>query len=150
MSATGRTGAGAIRRHATRPHRIRGQHRASWAAELAPLVDGTQRRYTAVVGSAVAGASIVAVAGATGLPAGEPDPAASAAVADVASVAEATAAPPAPAHADRAPGGQAPAAPGAPPPSAAPSGSVAAEARPAEDRDSPVAAQPPQVAWAPM
>lgn len=148
MSGTGQAGGGTIRRHATRPHRVRGQHRASWAAELAPLVDGTQRRYTAVVGSAVAGASIVAMAGATGLPAAAPDPASSEAAADVASVAEEAAVPIPPAAAPS-PDRQAVAAHGEEPPPVEPSESVEAEAR-AEERDSPIAAQPPQIEWAPM
>ncbi|THV42296.1 M23 family metallopeptidase [Glycomyces buryatensis] len=87
MSDTGLEGAVTVRRHAARPHRTRGQHRASWAAELTPILSGTQRRYTAVVGSAVTGASIVALATAAGMPSGEPDPAASQAVADIAALA---------------------------------------------------------------
>jgi murein DD-endopeptidase MepM/ murein hydrolase activator NlpD len=85
LSDTG-PAAAAIRRHAARPHRTRGQHRASWAAELAPLLAGTQRRYTAVVGSAVAGASVVAMATATGMPSGEA-PAPSRAADDIAALA---------------------------------------------------------------
>lgn len=149
MSATGQAGGGTIRRHATRPHRVRGQHRASWAAELAPLVDGTQRRYTAVVGSAVAGASIVAMAGATGLPTEAPDPAASEAAADVVPVAEEAAAPSPPATAPL-PDRQATTPHhGEEAPPAEPSESVDTRAR-TEERDSPIAAQPPQVEWAPM
>lgn len=77
-----------IRRHAARPHRVRGQHRASWAAELSPLFRDTQRRYTAVVGSAVAGASAVALAAAAGLPSEEADSTTSGAVAEIAALAE--------------------------------------------------------------
>ncbi|GAA1685160.1 hypothetical protein GCM10009830_35680 [Glycomyces endophyticus] len=86
MSDTGPVTAVPIRRHAARPHRTRGQHRASWAAELSPLLAGTQRRYTAVVGSAVAGASIVAMATASGMPSGD-EPAPSRAVNDIAALA---------------------------------------------------------------
>ncbi|WP_199042245.1 M23 family metallopeptidase [Glycomyces salinus] len=77
-----------IRRHAARPHRVRGQHRASWAAELSPLFQDTQRRYTAVVGSAVAGASAVALAAAAGLPSDDPESTTSGAVAEIAALAE--------------------------------------------------------------
>ncbi|WP_156037740.1 M23 family metallopeptidase, partial [Glycomyces tenuis] len=145
MSRPGPAGAGTIRRHATRPHRMRGQHRASWAAELAPLIDGTQRRYTAVVGSAVAASSIVAMAGAAGLPADEPDPAASDAVADIAAIAEETAAP-ATGSAEQPSGERSSHAPA--------EATAAAEAAPseaaAEQRDSPIAAQPAQIEWQPM
>ncbi|WP_051393496.1 M23 family metallopeptidase [Glycomyces arizonensis] len=148
MSETGRAGAETIRRHATRPHRMRGQHRASWAAELAPLVDGTQRRYTAVVGSAVAASSIVALASAAGLPSGEPDPAASQAVADIAAIAEETSRPEA--VAAPAPSGQAPTARA---PAVEAPGETAATP-PAETRDeqrhSPIDAQPAQIEWRPM
>lgn len=57
-----------IRRHAARPHRLRGQHRASLADELAPLFSAEQRRYAAVVSTAVIGASAVAIGSAAALP----------------------------------------------------------------------------------
>ncbi|MCH7230628.1 peptidoglycan DD-metalloendopeptidase family protein [Glycomyces sp. L485] len=139
MPQTGSADEITMRRHAARPHRVRGQHRASWAAELAPLVDGTQRRYTAVVGSAVAGASIVAMATAGGLPDGDPDPAASEAVADIAAHAEESA---------RTGTGTAPrAGPAEAPDEAEPPGR--AESKRLE-RHSPVAAQPAEIKWMPM
>ena len=82
-----------IRRHAARPHRVRGQHRASWAAELSPLFQDTQRRYTAVVGSAVAGASAVALVAAAGLPSDEHESTTSGAAAEIAALAEQSSAP---------------------------------------------------------
>ncbi|WP_177154984.1 M23 family metallopeptidase [Glycomyces harbinensis] len=140
MSDTGPVAAGAIRRHAARPHRTRGQHRASWAAELSPLLAGTQRRYTAVVGSAVAGASVVAMATAAGLPAEEErrHEDASQAVSDIAALAAEASVPE-----DAAPGpvdAAETAAPG--------TAGVAATAEPA--RTSPVAAQDAQIKWTPM
>lgn len=142
MFRTGPASAGTIRRHAARPHRVRGQHRASWAAELSPLFDGTQRRYTAVVGSAVAGASLVAMAGATGLPAGEPDPAASEAIAGIA---EETAAP-AEEPAEGTPGER----PAVAPDDAEEAGAERTPTETAEERDSPIGSQPAQIDWRPM
>jgi murein DD-endopeptidase MepM/ murein hydrolase activator NlpD len=144
MSDTGPVAAYTIRRHAARPHRTRGQHRASWAAELSPLLAGTQRRYTAVVGSAVAGASLVAMATTAGLPAEKPGEGASEAVSDIAALATETSAP-----ASTATGTTA--SPGAPAPTEASSTTapgVAVASEPA--RTSPVTAQDAQVEWTPM
>ncbi|WP_100447964.1 M23 family metallopeptidase [Glycomyces xiaoerkulensis] len=148
MSYTGPADGGTVRRHAARPHRIRGRHRASWAAELRPLLAGTQRRYTAVVGSAVAGASMVAAATAAGLPSGEPDPGASEAVTDIASAAAQSAAAESrwrdlpPAEPDERAPAEAPE-----PVETEPVGTGPAER---ERRRSPVSVQAPQVAWTPM
>lgn len=138
MSDTGPVVASAIRRHAARPHRTRGQHRASWAAELSPLISGTQRRYTAVVGSAVAGASIVAMATGAGLPSGEPEPGNSRAVADIAALT------------DEAPATEAVADGEAPVDAAAPIGTATAEEVVLTERTSPVTGQAAQIAWTPM
>ncbi|MEU6249268.1 M23 family metallopeptidase [Glycomyces sp. NPDC047010] len=140
MSDTGPVGAEAIRRHAARPHRTRGQHRASWAAELSPLLAGTQRRYTAVVGSAVAGASIVAMATAAGMPSGE-EPEPSRAVSDIAALAAEASVPE-----DVLAEGTGDA--GAVPAGAAPGEAVAAADT--AERVSPVTAQDAQVKWRPM
>jgi murein DD-endopeptidase MepM/ murein hydrolase activator NlpD len=132
LSDTGPVAAYQIKRHAARPHRTRGQHRASWTAELSPLLAGTQRRYTAVVGSAVAGASIVAMATGAGLPAGERDPGASRAVADIAALAAEASA------------GEAQAA-------AVPAADTLAPERTVQtERTSPVTGQDAQIAWTPM
>jgi murein DD-endopeptidase MepM/ murein hydrolase activator NlpD len=136
MSDTGPVAAYSIRRHAARPHRTRGQHRASWAAELSPLLAGTQRRYTAVVGSAVAGASIVAMATGAGMPSEEQDPGTSRAVADIAALAAETSAP-------AAVEGQAKADP-------ATNAPVTAEEVALTERTSPVTGQAAQIAWTPM
>ncbi|WP_051703858.1 M23 family metallopeptidase [Glycomyces sp. NRRL B-16210] len=140
MSDTGPVGAYTIRRHANRPHRTRGQHRASWAAELAPILSGSQRRYSAVVGSAVAGASIVAMATAAGLPSEEGPAAESQAVADIAALAAESSAP------ETVTAVEAPAANAAP-------ASAATEAPPEPvrtERTSPVSVQAPQIEWTPM
>ncbi|QSB04746.1 M23 family metallopeptidase [Natronoglycomyces albus] len=63
-----------LRRHAARPHRLRGQHRASWTDELAPLLNNNQRRYAAVVSTAVIGASAVVLGSAAALPDSQPGP----------------------------------------------------------------------------
>jgi murein DD-endopeptidase MepM/ murein hydrolase activator NlpD len=133
LSDTGPVAADQIKRHAARPHRTRGQHRASWAAELSPLLAGTQRRYTAVVGSAVAGASIVAMATGAGLPSGEETPEGSRAVADIAALAAEAGGPDAK-EAE------------APPVSNAPT----AEETTGTERTSPVTGQDAQIAWTPM
>lgn len=137
MFDTGPVAASAIRRHAARPHRTRGQHRASWAAELSPLLSGTQRRYTAVVGSAVAGASIVAMATGAGLPSGEREPGTSRVVADIAALASEASAP------ESAADGEAPA-------GAAPLGTATADEVAQAERTSPVTGQAAQIAWTPM
>jgi murein DD-endopeptidase MepM/ murein hydrolase activator NlpD len=137
MSVTGPVPAAAIRRHAARPHRTRGQHRASWAAELAPLLSGTQRRYTAVVGSAVAGASVVAMATGAGFSAGEEDPGPSRAVADIAALAEEASVPASTAVSSSAAGD-------------APVGTATAEEVAAVERTSPVTGQAAQIEWTPM
>lgn len=145
LSDTGPVAAYTIRRHAARPHRTRGQHRASWAAELTPLLAGTQRRYTAVVGSAVAGASVVAMATTAGLPAEEHYEGTSRAVSDIAALAAEASAPAS--AAPGSPGSTGAAAPvGAPAASDAPGTATTAE--PA--RTSPVTAQDAQVEWTPM
>ncbi|MCD0445587.1 M23 family metallopeptidase [Glycomyces sp. A-F 0318] len=145
MSDTGPVAAYTIRRHAARPHRTRGQHRASWAAELTPLLAGTQRRYTAVVGSAVAGASVVAMAATAGLPAEEPREGASQAVSDIAALAAEASAPE-----QAAPGTTG--ATGTADPAAAPAPDGPGEVAPAVEpaRTSPVTAQDAQVKWTPM
>ncbi|WP_169732423.1 M23 family metallopeptidase [Haloglycomyces albus] len=74
-----------IRRHAARPHRLRGRHRAKWTAEIAPFLEGTQKRYAAVLGAAVVGASTVALSSAATLPDNTPDSTANEAIADIAS-----------------------------------------------------------------
>ncbi|GAB3645463.1 M23 family metallopeptidase [Glycomyces tarimensis] len=136
-----------IRRHAARPHRVRGQHRASWAAELSQLIDGTQRRYTAVVGTAVAASSVVAMAATAGLPSGEPDPAASEAVADIAALAEETSQ--AEATAGEAQGAEPEAGShGAEAEAPAAAAAVPDEVEP--ERDSPVIVQPAEIEWTPM
>ncbi|MDA1360642.1 M23 family metallopeptidase [Glycomyces luteolus] len=136
MSDSGPVAASAIRRHAARPHRTRGQHRASWAAELSPLLAGTQRRYTAVVGSAVAGASIVAMATGAGFSSGEEQPGTSRAVADIAALAAEASAPPAGSDgvstAD------------------APIGTATATEVASAERTSPVTGQDAQIKWTPM
>lgn len=133
MSDTGPVAVDAIRRHAARPHRTRGQHRASWAAELAPLLAGTQRRYTAVVGSAVAGASIVAMATATGMPSGEA-PAPSRAVDDIAALAAEASVPDETAEAE-----------------AQPAAAAAGDGTGSEpERSTPVTGQDAQIKWRPM
>lgn len=142
MSDTGQVAAQTIKRHAARPHRTRGQHRASWAAELSPLLAGTQRRYTAVVGSAVAGASIVAMATGAGLPSEERDPGDSRAVADIAALA--TDAGAAETHGTQ-----------AAQESQEAQGSLATESAAAEEtarteRISPVTGQDAQITWTPM
>jgi murein DD-endopeptidase MepM/ murein hydrolase activator NlpD len=137
MSDTGPVGAYSIRRHAARPHRTRGQHRASWAAELSPLLAGTQRRYTAVVGSAVAGASIVAMATGAGFSSGEEEPKTSRAVADIAALAAETSAP------ESATEGQAVSA-------AEPVDAPVAEEVAQTERTSPVTGQAAQIEWTPM
>ncbi|MCC3763728.1 M23 family metallopeptidase [Glycomyces sp. TRM65418] len=145
MSDTGPVAARTIKRHAARPHRTRGQHRASWAAELAPLLAGTQRRYTAVVGSAVAGASVVAMAAGTGLPSEERDAEVSRAVADIAALAAESGAaeeqetPPAPAANATASATADAAAP-------APAGEETTRV----ERTSPVTVQDAQITWTPM
>lgn len=137
MSDTGPVTAYSIRRHAARPHRTRGQHRASWAAELSPLLAGTQRRYTAVVGSAVAGASIVAMATGAGMPSEERDPGTSRAVADIAALAEETSAPePVEGQAQADPATNTPV--------------TTAEEVALTERTSPVTGQAAQIAWTPM
>ncbi|WP_205324234.1 M23 family metallopeptidase [Glycomyces sp. YM15] len=136
MSDPGPVAAPAIRRHAARPHRTRGQHRASWAAELSPLLAGTQRRYTAVVGSAVAGASIVAMATGAGFSSGEEQPGTSRAVADIAALAAEA----------RAPQAGAESVSSADPPL----GTAAAEEVATAARTSPVTGQDAQVKWTPM
>ncbi|RRR99170.1 M23 family metallopeptidase [Glycomyces terrestris] len=138
MSDTGPVAA-PIKRHAARPHRTRGQHRASWAAELSPLLAGTQRRYTAVVGSAVAGASIVAMATAAGLPSGE-EPAPSRAVDDIAALAAEASVP------------ETVASGGSEGATASPAGAAAAAAEaPAQsERTTPVTGQDAQIRWRPM
>ncbi|GAB3237524.1 hypothetical protein GCM10027447_36710 [Glycomyces halotolerans] len=138
MSERGPAHACTVRRHAARPHRLRGRHRASWAAELSPLLSGTQSRYTAVVGTAVAGASAVAIASAAGMPAGDPAPADSEAAADVAAIAAQSAAPEQ--HRSQASG----------PVDAEPSSQVQRSASQETSRVSPVAVQEAQVTWAPM
>jgi murein DD-endopeptidase MepM/ murein hydrolase activator NlpD len=130
LSDTGPVAAYQVKRHAARPHRTRGQHRASWAAELSPLLAGTQRRYTAVVGSAIAGASIVAMATGAGLPSEEQHPEASRAVADIAALAAEASA------------GEAAATPAA--------DTLAAEGTVQTERASPVTGQDAQIAWTPM
>ncbi|HEX2145806.1 MAG TPA: peptidoglycan DD-metalloendopeptidase family protein [Glycomyces sp.] len=138
MSDTGPAAAYSIRRHAARPHRTRGQHRASWAAELSPLLAGTQRRYTAVVGSAVAGASIVAMATGAGLPSGEEQkPGTSEAVADIAALAAEASVPE-------------PVSDGAARASAPGSDAPAPEETTEPERSSPVASQDAQIKWTPM
>ena len=149
MSEIGQMGAVTIRRHAARPHRIRGRHRASWAAELAPLIDGTQRRYTAVVGSAVAGASLIAAAGTTGLPTADPDPTVAAAVADIATIAQESSQPQSPA--ERPSLGPAPVTePTGPVGPVGPGTVEAASEDRIERRDSPIAPQPAQIEWRPI
>jgi murein DD-endopeptidase MepM/ murein hydrolase activator NlpD len=138
MSETGPVAAAAIRRHAARPHRTRGQHRASWAAELSPLLAGTQRRYTAVVGSAVAGASIVAMATGAGFSAGEEPPPPSRAVADIAALAAEASVPEAQAASTSSPG------------STAPIGTATADEVALSERTSPVTGQAAQIKWTPM
>jgi len=138
LSDTGHVAAHAIRRHASRPHRTRGQHRASWAAELSPLLAGTQRRYTAVVGSAVAGASLVAMATAAGMPADDHQDRHSQAVSDIAALA-AEASVPEPAASGEA----------SPSATAAPATADAVAATEVA-RTSPVAAQDAQIKWTPM
>ncbi len=138
MSDTGPVTAYSIRRHAARPHRTRGQHRASWAAELSPLLAGTQRRYTAVVGSAVAGASIVAMATGAGMPSEEQEPGTSRAVADIAALADETSAPGDPSKARPRPTRR-----------RTPAGTTAEEVALTE-RTSPVTGQDAQIAWTPM
>lgn len=140
MSETGPVAASAIRRHAARPHRTRGQHRASWAAELSPLLAGTQRRYTAVVGSAVAGASIVAMATGAGFSSGEEEPPPSRAVADIAALAAEASVPEAQAASTSSPG------------STAPLGTATATADEValSERTSPVTGQAAQIKWTPM
>lgn len=137
MSDTGPVAAYTIRRHAARPHRTRGQHRRSWAAELSPLLEGTQRRYNAVVGSAVAGASIVALAASTGLPSDEERAPQSQAVADIAALAAEASAPQAESE-------------GAAQDAALPAGTDEAAAPVEAERSSPVAPQAPQIKWTPM
>lgn len=137
MSDSGPVAASAIRRHAARPHRTRGQHRASWAAELSPLLSGTQRRYTAVVGSAVAGASIVAMATGAGLPSEEQEPGTSRAVADIAALAAEASAPVTVADSEA-------------PVGAAPLGTATANEVAQTERTSPVTGQDAQIAWTPM
>ncbi|THV27648.1 M23 family metallopeptidase [Glycomyces paridis] len=132
MSDHGPAVARTIRRHADRPHRTRGQHRATFAAELAPLLAGSQRRYTAVVGSAVAGASIVAMATTAGLPAEERH-GSSQAVADIAALAAEASVPES--RGDE---------------SAAPLGTGAPGEVVQTGRTSPVTAQGPQIEWTPM
>jgi murein DD-endopeptidase MepM/ murein hydrolase activator NlpD len=134
LSEPGPVAALPIRRHAARPHRTRGQHRASWAAELSPLLAGTQRRYTAVVGSAVAGASIVAMATAAGMPSGE-EPAPSRAVDDIAALAAEASVP----RASAADGSASPA-----------SAAAADEAAAQSERTTPVTGQDAQIQWKPM
>jgi murein DD-endopeptidase MepM/ murein hydrolase activator NlpD len=138
MSETGPVAASAIRRHAARPHRTRGQHRLSWAAELSPLLAGTQRRYTAVVGSAVAGASLVAMATGAGFSSGEEDPQPSRAVADIAALAAESSVPEA-----RIIGASSD-------PAAAPIGTATAEEVAMSERTSPVTGQAAQIEWTPM
>ncbi|MFC4337329.1 M23 family metallopeptidase [Salininema proteolyticum] len=82
--ATRYTDAAPIRRHAATPHRLRGQHRARWTAEFAPFLEGTHKRYAAVLGAAVVGASTVAFSSAAALPDSAPESAAGEAVAEVA------------------------------------------------------------------
>jgi murein DD-endopeptidase MepM/ murein hydrolase activator NlpD len=135
LSDTGPVAAFTIRRHAARPHRTRGQHRRSWAAELSPLLAGTQRRYTAVVGSAVAGASIVALATTAGLPADEGGAAGSQAVADIAALAAEASAPQSEAAAQNA---------------AAPVGAEQSFEATQTERTSPVTSQAAQIEWTPM
>jgi murein DD-endopeptidase MepM/ murein hydrolase activator NlpD len=139
MSETGPVAASAIRRHAARPHRTRGQHRASWAAELSPLLAGTQRRYTAVVGSAVAGASIVAMATGAGFSAEEEDPGTSRAVADIAALAAEASVPEAQTVGASSPGD-----------AAAPLGTATADEVVLSERTSPVTGQAAQIKWTPM
>jgi murein DD-endopeptidase MepM/ murein hydrolase activator NlpD len=136
MSDSGPVAASAIKRHAARPHRTRGQHRASWAAELSPLLAGTQRRYTAVVGSAVAGASIVAMATGAGFSSSEEQPGTSRAVTDIAALATQAGATQA----------------GAESVSAAdpPLGTAAATEVVTAARTSPVTGQDAQIQWTPM
>ncbi|GAA2169374.1 MULTISPECIES: M23 family metallopeptidase [Glycomyces] len=138
MSETGPVAASAIRRHAARPHRTRGQHRASWAAELSPLLAGTQRRYTAVVGSAVAGASIVAMATGAGFSSGEEEPPPSRAVADIAALAAEASVPEAQVASTSSPG------------STAPLGTATADEVALSERTSPVTGQAAQIKWTPM
>lgn len=137
MPDSGPVAASAIRRHAARPHRTRGQHRASWAAELSPLLSGTQRRYTAVVGSAVAGASIVAMATGAGLPSEEQEPGTSRAVADIAALAAEASAPVTVADSEA-------------PVGAAPLGTATADEVALTERTSPVTGQDAQIEWTPM
>ncbi|MFG3341854.1 M23 family metallopeptidase [Glycomyces sp. NPDC048151] len=134
MSDSGPVAASAIRRHAARPHRTRGQHRASWAAELSPLLAGTQRRYTAVVGSAVAGASIVAMATGAGFSSGEEAPERSRAVADIAALAAEASVP----ETEVGSTGD------------VPIGTATADAAAVAERTSPVTGQAAQIAWTPM
>jgi murein DD-endopeptidase MepM/ murein hydrolase activator NlpD len=136
MSDTGPVSAVAIRRHAARPHRTRGQHRASWAAELSPLLAGTQRRYTAVVGSAVAGASIVAMATGAGFSSGEEQPGTSRAVADITALAAEASAPQEGVEGVSA--------------ANAPIGTATAAEVVAAERTSPVTGQDAQIKWTPM
>ncbi|MDN3240942.1 M23 family metallopeptidase [Glycomyces tritici] len=136
MSDTGPVSADQIRRHAARPHRTRGQHRASWAAELSPLLAGTQRRYTAVVGSAVAGASIVAMATGAGFSSEESEPGTSQAVADIAALAAEASVPETGSD-----GGS---------PADAPLGAATAEEVVMSERTSPVTGQDAQIKWEPM
>jgi murein DD-endopeptidase MepM/ murein hydrolase activator NlpD len=148
MSGSGPEAAFNIRRHAARPHRLRGQHRATWAAELSPLFDDTQRRCAAVVGAAAVGASAVAITTAAALPSGQPDPAASQAVAEIASIT---------AQASEARTGHSRQ---APPPTEERTGATVSEAEETapvpeaadleHERRSPVTSQPAQVRWSPM
>ncbi|SDL38431.1 Heme oxygenase [Glycomyces sambucus] len=139
LSDTGPVAAASMRRHAARPHRTRGQHRASWAAELSPLLAGTQRRYTAVVGSAVAGASVVAMATAAGMPSGD-EPAPSRAVDDIAALAAEASVPE----------GTAPGADAADEGAAASPAAAAADAAAPPERTTPVTGQDAQIKWKPM
>lgn len=136
-----------IRRHAARPHRLRGQHRASWVDELAPLFNAEQRRYAAVVGTAVVGASAVALGSAAALPEGSPGTHSTADRDSIYQFAEVETATP---LIDVLPREEELSALQVPPnPEAGTAEEVLEEdsASAADDEESPIAEQPPQVHW---